>query len=310
MKSLPLASLNNRSRIALAVIATLGLLETAYLTIAELSGKAAELCPTDGCQEVLESPYSQIFGLPLTLFGFFAYATVLLVALSPAIMAKIQPKLTKKWEQNSWLWLLAITTCMAVSSSYLMYIMFFKIQGICPYCVFSALCSLSLLMITIFGHRWPNWRQLSLIAVIAGVITLTGVLSVYANVEYVADNPATTKQQGELGPPVTNESKEAEIALANHLQKIDAKIYTAFTCPHCYEQKQLFGKEAIKIINDIECHPQGANAQPELCEAAGLKGVPTWEINGELYPGVQPLERLADLSGYTGSRDFTYAFPY
>jgi len=52
------------------------------------------------------------------------------------------------------------------------------------------------------------------------------------------------------------------------------------------------------------------NAQPERCKAANIKGVPTWEIQGQFYSGVQPLERLADISGYQGSEAFKYEFPY
>lgn len=304
------ASLNDRSRLAIAAIAILGLLETAYLTIAEFAGKAAELCPTAGCRDVLESPYAKVFGLPLTLFGCLAYTTVAVIALSPLLLNKFKPNLFRDWEQNSWLWLLAVTTCMAVSSSYLMYVMFFKIQGLCPYCLISALFSLSLLLITITGHRWRNWRQLALIAAIAAAVTFTGVLSVYANVEYQANQKENFVVEGEKGPPITHESGKAEIALAEHLRSLDAKIYTAYTCPHCYEQKQLFGQEAMKLIQDIECNSKGFEAQPKLCEAAGIRGVPTWEIDGKLYPGVQPLERIAELSNYQGPQDFRYPFPY
>lgn len=297
---------HDRPRLAIACIAVLGVLETAYLTLAEFSGKAAEICPTQGCKEVLTSPYAQIFELPLTLFGFIAYVAVTIIAISPWLMGKQEASDRRSWEKTSWLWLLGITTSMAVSSGYLMYVMFFRIQALCPYCVVSALLSLSLFLLTTMAHRWSNRRQLVLIGLIAATISFTGVLSVYANVDSRAENPVIVAQ----APPITTESGPAEIALANHLRSIDAKIYTAYTCPHCHEQKQLLGQEAVNIINDIECHPQGENAKPQLCEAAGIRGVPTWEINGEFYPGVQPLETLADLSGYTGSREFIHPFPY
>ncbi|PZV14907.1 MAG: hypothetical protein DCF21_12335 [Leptolyngbya sp.] len=54
----------------------------------------------------------------------------------------------------------------------------------------------------------------------------------------------------------------------------------------------------------MECDARGQNPQTEVCLAKSLQGFPTWEINGELYPGVQPLQRLADLSGYTGPTNF------
>ncbi|TVQ42645.1 MAG: hypothetical protein EA365_14735 [Gloeocapsa sp. DLM2.Bin57] len=296
----------NLPRLAIATIAVLGLLETAYLTLAELAGKAEEICPTSGCVDVLNSPYSKIFGLPLTLFGFFAYSTVAILAIVPLFIPK------KNWDKITWSGLLFVTTTMAVSSLYLMYVMFFTIQALCPYCLASALLSTTLFLVTLLAHKWHNWRQLTTITVVAAIASLTGVMSVYANVDYTASTPPAevAVKTGQKGPPVTTESTTAEISLAEHLKSIDAKVFIAYTCPHCHEQKQLFGKEATSILNSIECHPNGENAQPQLCENAGIRGVPTWEINGELYPGLQPLERLAQLSGYTGTQEFVYPFPY
>ncbi|BCL38186.1 hypothetical protein [Nostoc sp. MS1] len=104
-------------------------------------------------------------------------------------------------------------------------------------------------------------------------------------------------------------STEAEIALAQHLQKIKAKLYGAYWCSHCYEQVYLFGQQAFKLINRIECSPEGRNAQPNVCKAAKIKGYPTWEINGKFYSGVQSLTELARISGYLGNTNFKNARP-
>lgn len=87
--------------------------------------------------------------------------------------------------------------------------------------------------------------------------------------------------------------------LANHLKKINAKMYGAYWCPACMKQKELFGS-AFKTINYIECDARGTNGQPELCKEAHIRAYPTWEINGKRYEGVYPLEGLAQLSGYAG----------
>ncbi|HIK24468.1 MAG: hypothetical protein P3X23_007025 [Thermosynechococcus sp. Uc] len=87
--------------------------------------------------------------------------------------------------------------------------------------------------------------------------------------------------------------------LANHLKKINAKMYGAYWCPACMKQKELFGS-AFKTINYIECDARGTNPQPELCKEANIRAYPTWEINGKRYEGVYPLEGLAQLSGYRG----------
>ena len=109
--------------------------------------------------------------------------------------------------------------------------------------------------------------------------------------------PDTQSNQNQVVAQASNQVQN-KLALANHLQKIDAKFYGAFWCPYCKRQKELFGQEAIKKINYIECDPAGENPQPRKCEAAQIDALPTWEINGTIYPGYLTLEQLAEKSGY------------
>lgn len=109
---------------------------------------------------------------------------------------------------------------------------------------------------------------------------------------------------GQTEDLVTNPSNPAQIALAEHLAASGARMYGAYWCPHCTNQKKLFGREAVRVLPYIECDPQGQNAQPALCQAANIRAFPTWEINGQLYLGTQSLEKLASLSGYRGSQNF------
>ncbi|WP_375503950.1 hypothetical protein [uncultured Nostoc sp.] len=120
--------------------------------------------------------------------------------------------------------------------------------------------------------------------------------------------PKERPQPG-VGWEITTTSTKAEIALAKHLVKIGAKEYVAWWCPHCHEQKLLFGKEAYQIINNsiqVECDKRGINPHPDLCKAAKVPGFPTWIINGHLYSGVQNLKDLANASGYKGDMNFRY----
>ncbi len=79
----------------------------------------------------------------------------------------------------------------------------------------------------------------------------------------------------------------------------DAKLYGAYWCPHCKNQKEMF-KSSFKIFDSlggyIECDPRGKNAQPEKCEEASINGYPTWIINGQKYVGEQSLNRLSAIS--------------
>jgi hypothetical protein len=80
-------------------------------------------------------------------------------------------------------------------------------------------------------------------------------------------------------------------------------MYGAYWCPHCNDQKELFGA-AFSNIDYVECDPGGKNSRPSLCQKAKITGYPTWEIKGKLYPGTQSLEELAKLSGYSGPSNF------
>jgi hypothetical protein len=156
----------------------------------------------------------------------------------------------------------------------------------------------------------------SLQGVIVALITLVGTLAVYSNVNTpVAAGGrepiplADTAPKPGYGWDITTTSGPAEIALAEHLTAVGATEYGAYWCPHCYEQKQLFGKEAFAKVNYIECDPDGPDAQTQACVDAGIRSYPTWIIDGETYNGTQTLEKLAEITGYEGASDFKYFLP-
>jgi glutaredoxin len=111
------------------------------------------------------------------------------------------------------------------------------------------------------------------------------------------DGKARSKEEKRL--VLDNPSTPEAVALARALKKANAKVYTAYWCPHCHDQGELFGKEAFAIVAPVECAQDGKNSQTELCQQASKKsadfGFPTWEINGRFYPGVMPLDRLAEI---------------
>ncbi|GFE68452.1 vitamin K epoxide reductase family protein [Chroococcus sp. FPU101] len=312
------------ARIIMGILAVVGSLITFYLTIKAFSGGSVA-CPigatsgVSGCDTVLSSPYAKIFGLPLSLFGLLAYLSMLVFALSPFVISSENNKrFRNQIDQWTWQLLLLGGTAMAIFSGYLMYIAFFVLKDFCLYCIGSALCSVGLFLMALFGREWEEMGQMFFSIIIAGVVTLVGALGLYAN----AGNIASTGDAGRTAIPlptvaaqppngwdITTTSGESEIALAKHLNSIGAKEYGAFWCPHCYEQKQLFGKEAFKSLNYVECDPQGNNPQTQVCRDAGIKGFPTWEIKGQMISGTQTLDKLAELSGYTGPKDFKYQLP-
>lgn len=297
--------IHRHSRVIMGAIAIIGAILTAYLAVVEFTGGQAA-CPTEGCNIVLQSPYAKVFGVPLPFFGFLGYLGMAVLALGPlAVKQETNKLLRTQLEDISWLFLFIGGCAMAVFSAYLMYLLAFEIQAFCPYCVTSALSSFALFILAIIGRQWDDLGQIAFTGVLVVFVTLVGVVGLYSSVSK-ADAPTETAS-GVAPPPIQNTSGPSEIALAQHLQEIGATKYSAYWCPHCQQQRELFGREAFEYINSIECAEDGQDAQPQLCRDAGVQGFPSWEINGTLYSGARPLSELADLSGYTGPRDFRYS---
>ncbi|MEG4446666.1 vitamin K epoxide reductase family protein [Microcoleus sp. AT9_B5] len=285
------------SRPITAGIASIGAAITAYLTVVKLSNGTA-VCPIEGCDIVLSSPYAYVFGLPLSLFGFLGYLSMIVFAVAPLLVNPAEQKsLRSKLESWTGLFLFAGSTAMTIFSGYLMYVLAVDIKAACIYCIASALFAASLFVLALIGREWDDIGQLFFIGILVSMLVLIFSLALYADV----NNLGTAK---ETSMNTTTSSGTSEIALARHLKRVGAKMYGSFTCEHCQMQKESFGKEAARIINYIECNPQGKNARRDLCEAAKIQGTPTWEINGKFYPGQKSLQELADLSGYQGTREF------
>lgn len=69
------------------------------------------------------------------------------------------------------------------------------------------------------------------------------------------------------------------------------KMYGADWCPHCNNQKDMFGDDWA-YVDYVECETNRA-----ACQTAGITGYPTWVIDGQHYPGEATFEKLSRLSG-------------
>jgi hypothetical protein len=84
---------------------------------------------------------------------------------------------------------------------------------------------------------------------------------------------------------------------AKCLASKQAKMYGLYWCPHCAEQKEMFGK-AFRYVPYVECAIKGTRALTPECAAAGIKLFPSWQF-GTNPPkeGVFPMEELSDKTG-------------
>ena len=79
------------------------------------------------------------------------------------------------------------------------------------------------------------------------------------------------------------------------LEESGVKMYGAFWCGHCEEQKKLLGNVGSVYV---ECDARGKNEQAELCIEKGILGYPTFELsNGSFISGIHTVSELADITG-------------
>ena len=64
---------------------------------------------------------------------------------------------------------------------------------------------------------------------------------------------------------VTSESTKESIEFAKCLKDNGVVKYSAYWCPNCLTQGELFGKQAYKELNVVECARDGVNSQTQLC---------------------------------------------
>lgn len=108
---------------------------------------------------------------------------------------------------------------------------------------------------------------------------------------------------GRRPPQITDHSTARSLAVAERLKAANARMFGAYWCSHCFNQKQTLGSEAYEkgLVDYIECSKDGFQSQAALCKLRDVPGYPTWEIDGQLFPGeksVEELEKLLASKGY------------
>ncbi|TSC85533.1 MAG: vitamin K epoxide reductase [Parcubacteria group bacterium Gr01-1014_8] len=86
-------------------------------------------------------------------------------------------------------------------------------------------------------------------------------------------------------------------ALAQCLKDKGALFYGAFWCPHCQEQKKMFGNSA-KLLPYVECSLADQKTQTPICIEKEIKSYPTWIFaDGSKLTGEQQPKVLAEKTG-------------
>ena len=75
-----------------------------------------------------------------------------------------------------------------------------------------------------------------------------------------------------------------------------AKFYGAYWCPHCQDEKSLFGKSSKKLPY-IECSLPNRSGQNALCNSTNIESYPTWEFADGSRGGYMTLTQLSEKTG-------------
>ena len=86
---------------------------------------------------------------------------------------------------------------------------------------------------------------------------------------------------------------------ATCLKDAGATFYGAFWCPHCQNQKKMFGSSE-KLLSYIECSTPDGKSQLQECTDKNVTSYPTWEFaDGSRLTGEIPLATLAEKTSCT-----------
>ncbi len=272
IREVPLREVPNWPLLGLALI---GMGISGYLILSAWTGQAVAGCTAagTGCDKVLNSEWSKLFGMPTALWGFLGYTALAGVAFIKQVETHF--KLA---------WTLALFG--VLYSAYLTTISLVELKTTCPYCLTSA--ALMIVILTTVIYQRPqslpkfSWRSWLIKTATVGVVVVAAI-----HLHYI----------GVWGKSVGSENPRIR-ALAEHLQKANVKFYGAYWCPHCKEQKELFGASAERLPY-VECSPLGpGTSQAAVCDQKGIQGYPTWIIDGQRYEGVLSLSQLEQYSGF------------
>ena len=252
------------------ICAAAGVVVTSLLAWGLTETSGLPYCGADsGCDIVQSSAWSMFLGVPLALWGLGFY--VLLVLL--VIDGRRRHRFTTLTP--------FLVTVGFFLSVYFAAVSAFVINAWCVYCL------TSLVILTVaFALTWRRrYRGIKLKLRAAGLVTAVAL--------------AAAMHAGAVGLFWgTDPADPYLLALARHLGEREIKFYGASWCPHCQQQKDIFGTAADQLPY-VECAPRGPRGpRATECEVKEIRNYPTWIIDGRPLARVLTPEKLALVSGF------------
>lgn len=125
--------------VAFIAVSFLGFLDATYLTAQHYLGTIPPCVITTGCNTVLTSEHSVIFGIPTALVGAIYYLLLFLLAILSLDLKRAIIRLAAY-----------LTPIGFLASLYFVYLQLFVIKEICSYCLMSAITSTLLFIFGLF----------------------------------------------------------------------------------------------------------------------------------------------------------------
>jgi len=136
----------SKRAVGIALLSFVGMFDALYLSLKRNAGPIP--CHvTRGCTDVLTSRYSELMGIPLSVFGLVFYVTVFSLAVFQ--ISGVGKTLN---------WVFWPATVGSVFSAILVGIQSFVLKAYCEYCLLSAILVLSIFLLSPhpWGHNHPQ----------------------------------------------------------------------------------------------------------------------------------------------------------
>lgn len=260
--------------VPLLALSVAGIAVAGYLTYTGWTGDRAAYCEAGGgCDIVQSSQWATFLGLPTALWGLLLYVGLAYVAFR-------ERRPIPQW-RRAWV-LAAIGWGVSV---YLTVISIFVIQATCPYCLGSLGIFTGVMGVLLWQRpdgiprfAWPKWIAMTAVPAVIVIAALHSQAS-----EVTARGPEDPYLRG----------------LAERVADSGATFYGASWCPHCQEQKAMFGASQDRLPY-VECSPGGPRGgMASSCVSAGVQTYPTWVFaDGTRVTAVLSARELAERVGY------------
>jgi uncharacterized membrane protein len=113
-----------------------------YMTIYKLTSNDSLCLGSGDCSTVNASPYSQVFGIPVAAIGFIGALLIFITLL-------LETRGGKFFQQNATMIVFGLCVTGFAFNIYLVYLEFFVIKALCPFCVTSQITMTLLFILSV-----------------------------------------------------------------------------------------------------------------------------------------------------------------